>query len=268
MRQGGLFGSDRSPKERGEGGEFFFIDVGGRPERHRVVGPMEKMEATRRGEAVDGRGRRFWRVVGPDEEVDGVLVAVVDERGDGLVVDDIEAATDQRKAVGSKVAHGRGEGKLSRKPRFDGVLVGGDDVHEVLRLERTHVGGFNGIREERKLGLRGRGMEEEHGEAANDEEKRRGDRQFERGEGTRGAGGLFELAAQRGRDSEVRQVFAQGLLKGLAAAEERGAACAVLKMGIEFGGMDGIKLGVEVGINQILGALTFHRRPPWRLRGG
>src|SRR5579883_651997 len=75
--------------------EFGGIEVGYGPIGHAAFGPMEDVEAV----PLD-RPRDAIRLVrGKDEEVDRVLGVMIDERRDRAMVDVIEPAADERKAL-------------------------------------------------------------------------------------------------------------------------------------------------------------------------
>src|SRR5579859_5657795 len=72
-----------------------------------------------------GTGERLGvRLVGgPDENVDEMFAARVDQHGDGAAVNDVEAATLQRKSFIHEIVDRRGEIEFAVEPRFYGVLI-------------------------------------------------------------------------------------------------------------------------------------------------
>src|ERR1700674_5313028 len=77
-------------------------------------------------------GQRFAAVGrGPLEDVDRMLLALIDERGNGAAGEVIESAAVQRKAERSEGVDLGREVQFAQKPRFDGVLIGGADVKQM-----------------------------------------------------------------------------------------------------------------------------------------
>jgi len=76
---------------------------------------------------------------GPDEDVDEVLAASVDEHGNGASVDDVEAAALQRKSFIHKIVDRRSEIELAIEPRLYGVLIGRLHIFEMAGLKRTQM---------------------------------------------------------------------------------------------------------------------------------
>jgi hypothetical protein len=67
-------------------------------------------------------------VGGPDENVYGMLASGIHESSDGTAVNDVNAATLQRKSLIGKILDGRREIQLTVEPRFYRVLIGRDDI--------------------------------------------------------------------------------------------------------------------------------------------
>ena len=79
-----------------------------------------------------------------------MFAAAIDQSGAGSAAHDFEAAALQGKPVSRKIPDGGREIQLSSEPGLHGVLVGGDDIGEVPRLERPQMGvdkllGQNGL---------------------------------------------------------------------------------------------------------------------------
>src|SRR5205085_5197447 len=77
--------------------------------------------------------------VRPDEQVDDVLPASVDDSRHRTAVDHVETSAREYESLLGEIAHGNGEVDLSLEPRLDRVLVRGDDVRQVLGLKRSDV---------------------------------------------------------------------------------------------------------------------------------
>ncbi len=89
----------------GESEKFGGVEIGGGPEGHAIGGPVEEVIAAGGGE---GLGWGIGIGGGEEEEVDEVFVATVDEGGDGLVVEDVDARP--RRGGGSRRRRSRGRG--------------------------------------------------------------------------------------------------------------------------------------------------------------
>src|SRR5206468_7709079 len=71
----------------------------------------------------------------PDEHIDEMFVAPIDERGDGSAVQIIQSPADEWKAFRSEILHVRREVEFPVEPRLDGVLIARGNVSEMLRHE-------------------------------------------------------------------------------------------------------------------------------------
>src|SRR6202023_222996 len=76
---------------------------------------------------------------GPDEYIDNVFAAGVDENSYRVATNDIESAALQRKARACEIADRRREIQLASEPRLDRVLIGGDDILEMSWLKRPEM---------------------------------------------------------------------------------------------------------------------------------
>ncbi len=74
-----------------------------------------------------------WFLGGHHKNIDDVLAACIDERGDILAAKNVETRADQLKPFIGIVLHGRNKGELPVKPRFDGVLVGRSNIDQVAQ---------------------------------------------------------------------------------------------------------------------------------------
>lgn len=75
----------------------------------------------------------------PTEGIDDVCPALVHRRGDRSVCQVVQTTARQREALRREIRHLGREVELSAEPRFHGVLICGDDVLQVLDLERTDM---------------------------------------------------------------------------------------------------------------------------------
>src|SRR5690242_21791761 len=85
--------------------------------------------------------RRRVASSGPDEQIDDVLVALIDERRDRAPAEIIEAPAGQRKARRGEILDGRRKIELAVEPRLDGVAVLRGDILEMTRLQRPNMAG-------------------------------------------------------------------------------------------------------------------------------
>jgi hypothetical protein len=101
-----------------------------------VVHPMKKLIALARerlgGSSVTGLYR-------PDENVNEVLTPLVNQSCHRSVVEIIESPPNQRKSITGRVYHHGRKIELAVKPRFDGVLVRGSHIREMVHHERSHM---------------------------------------------------------------------------------------------------------------------------------
>ena len=65
----------------------------------------------------------------------------VDQRSNHATADIIDAAAFQRKSLASQIDYGRSEIDLAVEPGFDGMLIGGRNVGEMIDQQRTDVAG-------------------------------------------------------------------------------------------------------------------------------
>ncbi len=111
------------------------IDVRHGPEAHPGARPVQQVEAF--------AGRRCGTAVlqirnRPDEQVDDMLVVLENQSADDAIVNVIEPAADQRKAL-RRVDHGRRGIELAVEPRLNRVLVRSCHIREMARQHRPDV---------------------------------------------------------------------------------------------------------------------------------
>ncbi len=198
-----------------------------------------------------------------------MLVAPVDEGRDRPIVEVVETAALQRVFLVLEILDRKREVHLALEPRLDRVLVGGFDIVQVLRHERSDVGGNQLARQ---VGGVGRAAEREvrpDGDPKGAEQQgRRREPRPDRPALRRGGGAQrrpYPFAqAGRGREAEaaVAQAGAQRLL-GLQLAPAFETAG---EMFLEGDAAGRVQLVVEVGV-QVAGFGTAHVSPP-RAVGG
>src|SRR5260221_2342097 len=93
--------------------ELDVVEIGHGPEGHPLVRPMPHLEA-----AESARVRERFAAVRrrPHEDVDGVLPALIDERGYGAAAEVVQTPADERKAEGREVVDGGREVQLAQEP--------------------------------------------------------------------------------------------------------------------------------------------------------
>src|SRR5439155_13327973 len=128
-------GSRRSSPRLGEFLELGRFEVGDRPQRHSSLGPMDDVVAL----ALDPGGGRGSSLAGPGKQIDNVLVALVDERGDRAAGEIIEPPAAQREVLGREILDRRRKIDPPVKPRLDRVAVGGADIFEMAGLQGADV---------------------------------------------------------------------------------------------------------------------------------
>jgi len=70
-----------------------------------------------------------------------VLASLLDQRRNFAPFEIIEPSPHQQKAFARQIFNGRRKIQLAVEPGFYSVLIGADDVHQVVGLERPHVAG-------------------------------------------------------------------------------------------------------------------------------
>src|SRR2546430_16976700 len=96
-----------------------------------------------------GRPRPCW----PNEQINEMLAPLVNQSCYGVVIEIIEAPTNQREAFAGKIHHGGRKIELSIKPWFDGGLIGGWYVCEMIINRRRNMTGEK-VRPRKLLGPR------------------------------------------------------------------------------------------------------------------
>src|SRR5215467_287322 len=87
----------------------------------------------------NGIWRRFFY-----KDADPMLPAAIDKRCHGAASDHVEPSALEGKSARGKVVHRWSEIELAVKPRFDGVLIGRCNVHQMARLQRAQVRVYGG----------------------------------------------------------------------------------------------------------------------------
>src|SRR6478672_969236 len=101
-----------------------------------VVHPMKKLIVLAR----DRLGvSSVTGLYGPNENVNKVFAPLVNQSCHRSVVEIIESSPDQRKSITGRVFHRGRKIELAVKPRFDGVLVRGSHIREMVHDERSHM---------------------------------------------------------------------------------------------------------------------------------
>ena len=78
---------------------------------------------------------------GPDEDIDEMFVAPIDERSNSAAVEIIQSPADEWKTLRGEILHLRRKVQFPVKPRLNGVLIAGGNVGEMLGHQRAHVAG-------------------------------------------------------------------------------------------------------------------------------
>src|ERR1700757_506760 len=74
----------------------------------------------------------FLTLSGADVNVNNVQSPMVNEYPNLAILEVIETAASKRIPVCSEVLDGWGKVQFAVKPRLDGMLIGGDDIHQVI----------------------------------------------------------------------------------------------------------------------------------------
>src|SRR5260221_10623877 len=82
-------------------------------------------------------------LLGPDEDVDGVLPPQVDQGGHASPSQVIQAAPDQRIPITGEVPHLWRDVQPPVEPRLHDVLVRGGHIAKAAGHQRPHVGGYD-----------------------------------------------------------------------------------------------------------------------------
>ena len=114
------------------------LEIGNRPEHHPVLGPVHDIVALALCRVRRSRGIVFGR---PDEEVDDVLVALIDERGDRAPGQVVEPATPQWKTLERRNPSPAGEVEAAVEPGLYRVPVARCDVFQMTGLHRADMAG-------------------------------------------------------------------------------------------------------------------------------
>ena len=118
--------------------QFCLVQVGNCPVLEVGVLPTEQVETLERA-GFDSAARLSRG--GPDKEIDDVIAVAVDEGSGRSAGDVVQTASGEREAFRGKVPDRRGEVQLAVEPGFDGVLISGGHIEEMVAHERTDVAG-------------------------------------------------------------------------------------------------------------------------------
>ena len=97
---------------------------------------MTKVEPTNGPDDI-GSGRSD--AIRGDEDVDGMFLPLIDQRGNWPPTYVVEAAADKRESTRSEINDGRGEIELTKEPRFHGVQICRLDIEQVIRHQGAHM---------------------------------------------------------------------------------------------------------------------------------
>ncbi len=113
------------------------VQIGYGPIVHARVGPMQYIVSL--SLRSDFAGSIAW-LSRPDVQIDEMLLALVDERGDSSVIEVLQPAADKRKPLTRKVLNRRSEIELAVEPWLYRVLVGRDHIGAMtFQLQRADV---------------------------------------------------------------------------------------------------------------------------------
>src|SRR6266446_9270139 len=199
-----------------------------------------------------------------------MFAARVDQHRDGAAVDDVEAATLQRKSFVYKIVDGRSEVQLAVKPRLYSVLVGRLHVFEMAGLKGTQMriddgGGQRGLpaaaAQDRKQAPAEEDGEEKCGSYGQPAPGRRISHRHN-GVASGSAKLRLQFLAQCDWSALVQaSALERGpqIFVGLQRGDTVGAGNQVA---LEIGGARGVQFAVEITMENGLGELTIHGRPP------
>src|SRR5215472_10721620 len=74
-----------------------------------------------------------------DEQIDYVFAALIDDRGDRLAFDVIQAPAKKGEAFRGQIDDRWSNVDAAVKPRLDGVPIAGLDIHQMTGLQRTNM---------------------------------------------------------------------------------------------------------------------------------
>src|SRR5258707_2004654 len=119
-------------EKAGEVVELVAVEIGHEPEAHAAAREALDIETVAR--------QRLLRLLfrgGPDEYVDHVLAAPVDEHRDGLPADVILSAAQQLESVGREVGDRRRKSEPCAQPPVHSVLIRGGDIEQAVSERRA-----------------------------------------------------------------------------------------------------------------------------------
>src|SRR5215831_18729588 len=97
----------------------------------------------------------------PDENIDQMLVAPVNKRGDGPAIEVIQPATHQRKPLSGEIPHVGREIEFAVEPRFYSVLIAGGNIRQMPRHQRADMSGYGFVHQPIRRRGSGRPQEED-----------------------------------------------------------------------------------------------------------
>ena len=124
--------------------QFVEIQIGDRPERHALAGPVDEVKALVRRHP----GAGIACAGGKNEEVYRMQPPRVNKRRDRTSRGIVETASSERKALRPKIGHRRRIVELPVKPRLDRVLVRLCNVRQMIHHHRPHVVRYKIIRDQ------------------------------------------------------------------------------------------------------------------------
>src|SRR6266566_2117295 len=206
---------------------------------------------------------------GPDEHVDDMFAAAVDQRGNVLAVENVEAAADQWETVVGEILNRRNKGELAIEPRLHGVLVGRSDIGQMTGLQRADVGvdDFGGSHWRGNAAV-AEAWHSEPGDGSNQEncggggQPTPGRNAKHHGRGCRSVERHANLLAQRNGRLFVKTDAPQRGTQRFFRPQRIGAFPAILEMALEFRGPRGVKLAVEVAVQNGAREITAHGKSP------
>ena len=185
-----------------------------------------------------------------------------------MVAKVIEAATDERETISGEVLDVGREIQFAVEPWFDGVLIGGDDVHEVPGLERADVAGDGLVEQFIAPGNAGRSQQEDEERNGRGAE---GDIFPEPGEVQRGGtdfgvgftGHLADVVAQRCGGGMAERGFPQRDGEGADGFFLGGAGGTGFQMAHDFQAVGGIEFAIDMGVEERAEVSAVHAAPFW-----
>lgn len=123
--------------------QFLFVQIRDCPEIHAAIGPMHDVVALDRWNR-----RRFQDRSGgrPNEKVDNMFVPLKNQCRRGVAIKIIKPSASQWKSLRGEIFDRRGKIQFPVKPRFDRVLIRGNNVQRMTGHEGPDMAGNNFLR--------------------------------------------------------------------------------------------------------------------------